>query len=269
MPADLLTQVTADPAAPLPKPVSGVCILVTDFDTATGGVQMQTRRLATELSRRGVRVFILARNYHALARVNRDGDTVIHRSPVFGRVRVLNSLIYLADSVWWMLRNRRLFDVIHCQQLSGPAMAGLIAKRLIRKPVVVRLSSTGNIGEVRFVQTTRFGSLRQRQLRAVDHWVALTPAMRDEIVALGVAPGKITVIPNSAVLPSSPAYVAGVRSQMRARLGLKYEQVGVFAGRLSEEKRIDLLLRAWRGVLDKFPHAHLLLLGQGGDYRNV
>src|SRR5881394_3444235 len=118
MPADLLTHVAAAPAAPpSPKPLSGVCILVADFDAPTGGVQMQTRRLVTELSRRGVRVFILARNYHGLARVSRDGDMLIHRSPVFGRLRVLNSLIYLADSVWWMVRNRRLFDLIHCQQL--------------------------------------------------------------------------------------------------------------------------------------------------------
>src|SRR5207248_10447631 len=87
------------------------------------------------------------------------------------------------------------FDVIHCQQLSGPAMAGLIAKIFVRKPIIVRLSSTGILGEVRFVQTTRFGSLRRRQLRSVDQWVALTKAMRDEILELGVAPGNITVIP--------------------------------------------------------------------------
>src|SRR5438094_4234667 len=228
MPSDLLTRAAADAAAPPSSTrLSGVCMLITDFDAPTGGIQMQTRRLASELGRRGVRVFLLARNYHGRARVEHNGDLLIHRSPTFGRVRLLNSLIYLVDSVCWMLRNCRSFDVIHCQQLSGPAMAGLIAKMFVGKPVIVRLSTTGILGEVRFVQTTRFGSLRRRQLRSVDQWVALTEAMRDEILELGVAADKITVIPNSAALPRSSAYAPGIRSQMRAQLGLEldYERI--------------------------------------------
>jgi glycosyltransferase involved in cell wall biosynthesis len=125
------------------------------------------------------------------------------------------------------------------------------------------------LGEVRFVQTTLLGRLRRWQLRGVDRWVALTPAMRDEILELGVAPEKIAIIPNSASLPESPACAAEVRADARSRLGLNYPHIGVFAGRLSQEKRLDLLLHAWRRVVDQFPGAHLLLLGQGGAYRNA
>ena len=113
-----------------------------------------------------------------------------------------------------------------------------------------------------------FSSVRLRLLRRVDHWVALTRVMRDEILALGVAPERITVIPNATHLPDEVEMGPGVLRR-RAELRLCHRKVAVFTGRLSSEKGLDTLLHAWALLGRDHPDVHLLILGEGGAYRNV
>ena len=56
---------------------------------------------------------------------------------------------------------------------------------------------------------------------------------------------------------------------MRKKPGLGQKKVGVYVGRLSEEKNLDVLINAWGKVNEKDPDASLLMLGAGGDFRNV
>ena len=93
--------------------------------------------------------------------------------------------------------------------------------------------------------------------------------MRGEIASLGFPKERIHVIPNSAVLPETPALDPAVRAAARSRLGLGEEPLVVFAGRLSSEKGLEILLDAWPRVLAVLPEARLLLLGEGGAFRSV
>ncbi len=85
---------------------------------------------------------------------------MVHRSPVAGRSMSLNGLIYFVDVVLWLLRNRNRYDVIHCQQMFGPAMAACAASVLIRKPVVVRVTLSGATGEAAAVKRMSLSGLR-------------------------------------------------------------------------------------------------------------
>jgi glycosyltransferase involved in cell wall biosynthesis len=248
-----------------------VCILLSDVDISTGGIQKNTRTLMRRLEGSGHRAFVLARNYHGMPRTEQRGRVLIRRTPTFGRARVaLNSLAYLIDAVVWLVRNRKEYDVVHCQQMFGPTMVGLFARAVTGKPVVVRVTTTGpELGEVANVRRLPFARFRMRQFRNVDAWVALTSAMKRELCQAGFPADRITIIPNASELPERPAYDPSVRAQNRARLGLTYPRVGVFTGRLCQEKGIDTLLNAWSFLLRDFPDAHLLLLGGGGIFRNV
>lgn len=248
-----------------------ICMLVTDFDAATGGLQKTSRQLLGELTRRGASTFVCARNYHARPRVEVQDGITIRRSPVVSRaVPALNSLIYLLDTMFWLVRNRRRYDVIHCQQMYGPAMVGLFAKLLLRKPVLVGLHMSGEtLGEVAIARRMPFARFRLRQYREVDRWVALSSEMEREIHTLGVPPEQVVVIPNGAVPPGETAFDPETRRRYRAALGLSYPQIAVFTGRLSWEKGVDVLLRAWERVHEHRPDAHLLILGEGVPHRNV
>jgi glycosyltransferase involved in cell wall biosynthesis len=245
-------------------------MLVTDIDSPTGGVQVQSFRLLGELGRRGVRSYVCARNYHGRPRRELRDGVEIRRSPTLGRrFGALNSVLYLADTLGWLVRNRRRYDVIHCQQMFGATMVGLLARRLLGKPVVVRVTSTGELGEVRQIREMAFSRLRLSQIRRVDRWVALTIDMKRELLSLGISETAITVIPNAANLPAGCAFQAEAKDDARRALGLSAEKVAVYTGRLSSEKGLDSLLRAWGDVSAVHADAVLLLVGAGGGYRNV
>jgi glycosyltransferase involved in cell wall biosynthesis len=245
-------------------------MLVTDFDAATSGVSRQSHRLLRELNRLGVETFVCTRNYHRRPRNEVQDGAVIHRSPVLGRrFRAVNSLLYLVDALVWMVRNRNRYDVIHCQQMFGAAVVGLVAKSLLGKPVLVRVTTTGELGEVRHVRRTPPANLRLRQLRNVDRWVALTHDMQREVLTLDARPQRVCVIPNGVAAPEDAAYRPGVKERRRAQLGIPFARTALYAGRLSEEKNLDTLLCAWKLLENAFPEAHLLVCGEGGRFRNV
>lgn len=253
--------------------IRGMCMLTADIDSPTGGVQAQSWRLLRGFKERSVTTSVWTRNYHRLPRREvRDGIR-IRRSPVLNRAtRVTNSGAYLADAAAWLVRHHSEYDVIHCQQMFGSAMAGLLARVLVRKPVVVRVSSTGELGEVADLRRMPLLSIRIRQLKKVDHWVALTRLMASEIETIGIERDRISIIPNAAVIPADSAANPETRARYRRRLGLDYGRIAIYSGRLSSEKNLDVLLQAWakvRGGSNPDRDAHLLLAGAGGAFRNV
>ncbi|MDP9348612.1 MAG: glycosyltransferase family 4 protein [Gemmatimonadota bacterium] len=253
-----------------PVPGLSVCLLVSDLDAVTGGIQSQSFRLLGELNRRGVRTCACVRNYHRLPRNEVLNQTVIHRSPVVANpLRALNSILYILDGLLWLFRHRHQYDVIHCQQPFGPAILGLLAKRLLGKPVLVGVHLSGPRGEVQELKRLPFTRLRVSLLGQVDRWAALTGVMKDEIQSLGVPAEKIAIVPNAAVPPERSAYQDGTRERMRSALGLTQRKIAVYSGRLSREKGLDTLLHAWKLVQEDHPDAHLLLLGAGGLHQSV
>jgi glycosyltransferase involved in cell wall biosynthesis len=251
------------------RAVRAVCMLVTDLDAPTGGVQKNSRIVLSELPKRGIDVLAVARNYYGLAsKETRDG-VEYHRSPVWGRSMAVNGVLYLIYTFVWLLRNRGRFDIIHCQQMFGPTMAAAVASYFIRKPIVTRLTTTGELGEVRHIRKMAFAAIRLRLIRRVTRWIVLTSAMKAELETLGITPEIVDVIPNSTEIPVRSAYDPNTRREMREKLELTGEKIAVYVGRLSEEKGLDILVDAWRSVRDHYPSASLLLIGGGGTYRNV
>lgn len=246
-----------------------VCMLVTDIDAPSGGVQANSRTLLREYARRGMSTFACVRNYYALPADETVDGTAIHRSPVWGRSTAINGVLYLLDTLIWLLRNRRKYDVIHCQQMFGPAMAAAVATPFVRKPVVVRVTTVGDLGEVRHVREMPLARLRLRLLRRVTVWVALTHEMADELTTLDIPDDRINIIHNSSEIPVGAAFEPAENAGMRQRLGLGYKKIAVFVGRLSAEKGLEVLIDAWQHVVRRHADAHLLIVGGGGDYRNV
>lgn len=245
-------------------------MLVTDFDAPTGGVQKNSRLLLREFGKRGIGTFVCCRNYHGLSRLEtREDGSRVRRSPVIGTSMAVNAIVYLIDTFFWLILNRKKYDVIHCQQMFGPTMAAAAASFVIRKPIVTRITLSGETGEAQAVRKMRFAGVRLSLLGRVTKWVTLTREMKGEIESLGVAPEKVKIIYNATEIPEDSAADEQTKIEYRKKIELSHSMVAVFTGRLSHEKGLDILLDAWKTVTQKFPEAYLILLGGGGDYRNV
>lgn len=244
-------------------------MLVTNIDAPTGGIQKNSRLLLDQLNARGIKTFVCTRNYHGLSANEIVNGTVFHRSPVIGNSLAVNGLFYLVDTFIWLVKNRKKYDLVHCQQMFGPTMTAVLAGFITHKPILTRITSGGSLGEASEIRRMPLSRLRIRLIKYVTRFVALTEEMKDELTDIGISSENIAVIHNSTDIPSEISCSSVDKLTFKNRLDIPDVKIGIFTGRLSEEKRLDSLINAWKQVTEHFPDAQLLLLGEGGEFRNV
>ena len=160
-------------------------------------------------------------------------------------------------------------DVIHAH---SPALCGQAALRVARAlgiPLVYEIrafwedAAVGN-------GTTRAGSVRYQLIRALessvvakaDAVVTICAGLRDDLIARGVAPERITIAPNGVDLtlfgePAPPD------DALAAELGLGDGPVIGFIGSFYDYEGLDDLIAAMPALLARRPDAKLLLVGGG------
>jgi PEP-CTERM/exosortase A-associated glycosyltransferase len=160
-------------------------------------------------------------------------------------------------------------DLIHAHSPLLNAFPAIRAARSLGIPVVYEIRAFWEDAAVDH-GTTGEGSLRYRATRALetrairqaDHVFTICEGLRSDIAARGVAPGKITVIPNAVDVESFQC--GGVADPaLKARLGLADAAVIGFIGSFYAYEGLDLLLDALPRMLAERPDVRLLLVGGG------
>lgn len=106
-------------------------------------------------------------------------------------------------------------------------------------------------------------------LKRFDSVVAVSDAVRDQLLDVGVSPGKVSVIGNG-VSQEKFRTVSADKKSVRAVLGLSSRAFVVgTVGRLSAEKGYDVLLEAAREVTGKRDDCFFLLIGDGPQRREL
>jgi PEP-CTERM/exosortase A-associated glycosyltransferase len=117
---------------------------------------------------------------------------------------------------------------------------------------------------------TREGSLRYRLSRSLESWVlrradaitTICEGLRTDILARGIPPGKVTVIPNAVDIE---AFTAGRAPEpgLKERLGLQGSRVLGFIGSFYAYEGLAVLLRALPLMLARGADVRVLLVGGG------
>ncbi len=249
-----------------------ICMLGAKFYARSdmgGGLEWSARRLFEQLLASGCRVMVLTRDYDGLPRREVIDGVVVHRFRVWGSSRGLASLSYLAQSLAWLIVHRGEYDLLHCHQSYSPATIGALGRVLLRKPVLVKVSTADAFSERQELERLPFFGVRRLLLRRVDRFVTVNRLAGGEFAGLGIKAERITHIPNGVAMPSAAAYDELAKAAARERLGFGAGRIAVFVGRLSAEKNLSALLEAWPSVIRAYPEARLVLVGDGGTFRNV
>lgn len=130
------------------------------------------------------------------------------------------------------------FDVIDAHFVYPDGLAALLLGRWFKKPVVVsaRGSDINQYKDLYLIRT-----LLTRTLLGVDHVIAVSHALKDTVVQLGVPAAHISVIPNGIDLAKfSPVS----RPEARAKLKLPAGHLMLSIGNLTKNKGMHLLVRA-------------------------
>ena len=174
----------------------------------------------------------------------------------FTDIRILASLV----------RQLRILrpDILHCH-LVRANLYGRIAARLAGVPVVI---STHHGIEDYMVGD----SLRDRAVRSVErltdgwvmHHVGVSEGVRQAAIRqLGIAPGKISAIPNGVDL-ALYNHNREERAIVRQELGLDPDALVVGSvGILNQTKNFMQLVRIAKSVVDRHPEVQFVIVGEG------
>jgi glycosyltransferase involved in cell wall biosynthesis len=230
-----------------------VVVVVSQFWPVIGGAEIQARRLAAELLRQGLDVEVwTTRLERASPRAETlDGVRVRRFGTPFllGRLflrRIERYFFMLATFVEQLFRRRR-YDVVHVHQVLGAAAAAALAGRLAGRPVVARISSTGSTSDL-VVSGRIQRALARRFLTRV---VAVNAEAAEECRRRGYRAEQIVRIPNGVAVPES----------VPSRAGTEELEV-LYLGGLRREKRVDLVIEAWK---DAGCRGRLTIAGEGAE----
>jgi len=210
----------------------------------------------------------LARGEDSMAFVARGLDVDVVTIPELGReispVRDLIATLRLA----WLIRRERP-QIVHTHTAKAGTV-GRLAALLAggRRPPIIVHTFHGH------VLRGYFGPLRSRFFRWLERWlarhttalVAVSPQVRDDLVALGVArPEKFAVIRLGIELEERVAD-GDCRVDTRRYLGIPADRFAVgWIGRMTAIKNTEDVLNAFKGLRERGVEATLCMVGDGPD----
>jgi len=195
------------------------------------------------------------------ARESRHGLDVTH--PRFVRLPKVGMSSAPYTLAWTFLRAaRRLqaggydFDLIDAHYFYPDGVAAVMVARALNKPVVITARGT----DINLIPQHAFP--RKLILRAADQadaMITVCEALKDELVALGADPAKVTALRNGVDLA---LFHPGGRDAARAALGLVASRFTLASvGHLIERKGHELVI----GALAELPDVDLLIAGAGPE----
>ena len=238
-----------------------------------GGPALHVAYLTAGLAERGYDTTLvagtIARGEESMAFVadahNVHVETLSELHREISPIRDLRAILRLAR----LIRRERP-TILHTHTAKAGAV-GRIAALLAgnaRPPIVVH-TFHGHVLRGYFGRTMTFGfrTLERWLARATTSLVAVSPEVRDDLVALRVAPAsKFTVVRLGIDLAHRIASDDDQRRETRRQMGLRDDEFVVgWVGRMTAVKNTDRVVRALQTLVDLGVDARLLLVGDGPD----
>jgi len=250
-----------------------VAVVTTYYRPVLGGAESAAEHLATFLVRRGHRVLVVTKRTsrdHPVDEVI-DGVTIVRLPPV-GERAARGKWLVLPAVVRALIRHRATIDVVCCIDYRGIGLGALIARAFTHAPVVFQAQTEGVLSGAR-VRTwlQRLGIGPQSAVAQAATWPiralygradglgCISRGIEREALEAGVPRARVHYLPNPVDTRVFAPVASEERDALRTRLGLPTTAVvAVFVGRLSREKGVMELVRAWD---DAKPEAELVVIG--------
>ena len=242
-----------------------------------GGPALHVSYLSAGLRNRGYETTLVAgsvsRGEQSMAYVAEElGVPVVTIPHLHREISPLRDLLATARLARIMRSERP--TILHTHTAKAGAvgrMAALLAGRA-RPPIIVH-TFHGHVLRGYFGRfwTGVFRLLERMLARITDALVAVSPEVRDELVALGVAPAsKFRVIRLGIALDTRIQADEAARAETRRVMGIPDGRFVVgWIGRMTGVKRTDVLLHGFRTLREDGIDAVLCMVGDGPDRESV
>ena len=241
-----------------------------------GGPALHVAYLSAGLAERGYETTLvagsLARGEGSMAYVAEELGVEVVRLDALSReiapVRDALSILRLAR----LIREQRP-RILHTHTAKAGTV-GRLAALLAgdARPEVVVHTFHGHVLRGYFgpLKSGAFRLLERLLARVTTRLIAVSPQVRDDLVALGVAPAEKFSVVRLGIELDERLETSEGRAEARARLGIGSEQFVVgWVGRMTGVKRTDDVLESLRLLRGRGIDAVLLLVGDGPDRDHV
>lgn len=190
---------------------------------------------------------------------------------VFQRIEFLAVYFFAIYVFFWLLSNRNKIEVIHCVKAGPEAALAIIASKILKKPVIVKVAQD----ELRNLNMTSIGfkkmlrAMRYKTVAKADAFIAISNEIKNDIIRLNVHENLIHFIPNGVdetrfKLIESQAQ----KSKLRHKLKLQKDaKIVLFAGSIHPRKGIHDLLEAIKGIkVEKRSYVQFIFCGPDYGY---
>jgi colanic acid biosynthesis glycosyl transferase WcaI len=199
----------------------------------------------------------------------------LYASPKHGFSRtLLNNATFMATSFISGLVKGGRFDVLIASSPPFfPHISGVLLGAARRMPVILEVRDLWpdylvDMGVLRGTLGPRaLFALERRLLGAAEHVVVVTESFRQRIIGKGVAPDRITVIPNGVDAEFYyPSMEAPPFPEMEVREG---DFVVGYLGNFGAGQRLSTIVEAAARLADVEPRIRFVLVGDGPDRQRV
>jgi len=235
------------------------------FYPFVGGLEKRVYSLARALAARGIRVTIVTSRISADVPPEQILEGVsIHRlaSP---RVKVFGACVFIARLAQFLFQKRSHYQAVHAFQVGHTSAAAVLIGRLLRKPVFLSLSGGGSGGDVGRHVKTPWGLAFLGLCRFASTIVVLNAHMQREVKLLMYPAARTDCIPNGVDTTCYQPHQD--RSQLRRDMTMPEKPTILYTGRLSAEKGVATLMRAF--TLLRSPSAALYIVGSGPEQQRI
>lgn len=243
-----------------------ILMVISQFHPMIGGAEKQAQILSRKLIERGHEVHVVTGwwNLRTPSKEIIHGIIIFRNFTLWGMfgikaLRPLAALTYMVTLGIFLLAHRREYDIIHVHQALHPAFVSvLVGKQFLGKPVIVKAASSGMTSDIKQLQRVPLGSFQLRYLlRKMEYLVSVSKLGGKEFNSIGFPESQVEQIPNGVVLPHDGKVNYGQAKQV------------ITTARLSKEKGIDILLRAWAHVVNQEKDLKLIIVGYGSLEREL
>jgi glycosyltransferase involved in cell wall biosynthesis len=165
-------------------------------------------------------------------------------------------------AIWTRLRRlvrEHRIDIVHAHDYKTDVLALALAWKAGIVPMATVHGWTGHSWK----EQRLYYPLDKRALARFPHLVAVSEQIRQELIAHGAPPVRVTTVLN-AIDPVAFRRDRRREAATRAGLGLPPDALVLGAvGRVEPQKRFDLLIDAFAGLAASRPRLHLVIAGDG------
>ena len=223
-----------------------------------GGAEQQTLRLAISLKRHNVDSIILAPKIKKNTPLESLEKNILvkrfklNNLPNLGGRNIFSFIAWSLKLIYWLIKNSNKFDIIHIFHGRLHCVPAILAGKILKKPVLVKVGAGGKHFDVNVVNTKKIiGPFFSKYiLKNTTGWIANSKMIESDLKGHNIKDELIHKIYNGVDIDT-------------VRIN-KFNKNKTFLviGRLSEEKRCEQIIRVFSRLSEKL-NVKLIFIGDG------